>query len=73
MFFLKCLSPPATSLILNNKHLMESSSVKLHIKSAAFGTWKFTLYEKYDIQIIALNFSVVLHIVLIFLSLVIIK
>ena len=52
---------------------MESSSVKLRIKSAAFGTWKFTLYEKYNIQIIALNFSVVLHIVLIFLSLVIIK
>lgn len=52
---------------------MERSSVKLHIKSAAFGTWKFTLCEKYDIQIIALNFSVVLCIVLIFLSLVIIK
>lgn len=73
MFFLKHLSPPDTTLILNNKYLMERSSVKLHIKSAAFGTWKFTLYEKYDIQIIALNFSVVLHIVLIFLSLVIIK
>ena len=71
MFFLEQLSTPDTSLIPSNKYLTERSPVKLYIHLLPLKFKKRINRKKYDIQIIALHFSVVS--VLILLSPAVIK